>query len=262
MAETRSASSRGDGRPLTARERLIVALDVATATKALALVEQLDDTVSFYKLGLQIQLVPELHAVIDTLLRAQKQVFLDFKYIDIPNTVAGAVRRAAGLGVDFVTVIGHRQIVRAAVEARGAADLKILAVTLLTGMSEKDLRLDYHTGLTLGDFVERRAVTAYGLQCDGVISSPNEVDRIRGAVGTDDFLIVTPGIRPAGALPDDQRRTATPYEAISRGADYLVVGRPILRDGAPRDAALRIVDEIAMALRHRRGDAGSGLPQT
>jgi orotidine-5'-phosphate decarboxylase len=259
MAGTEFETLRPVEPPRTARERLIVALDVAIADEAMRMVDRLGDAVSFYKIGLHLQLSPELHAFIGQLTRAQKQIFLDFKYIDIPATIAGAVSAAAGLGVKFITVIGQGSIVRAAVAARGAADLRILAVTLLTGMSEKELREEYQTPVALREFVERRAVAAHREKCDGVISSPNEVELIRSAIQTKDFLIVTPGIRPAGAASDDQKRTATAYEAIARGADYLVVGRPIIRDPAPRDAAQRIVDEIARAL-DRRGNTRYPAP--
>jgi orotidine-5'-phosphate decarboxylase len=241
--------------PLSARERLIVALDTATVDDAMSIVDRLDETVSFYKIGLHLQLAPTLHLLVTGLTSAKKKVFLDFKYIDIPATVAGAVRTAAQLGINFITVMGQQQVVRAAVEARGAANLKILAVTLLTGMSEEDMQGEYRTFLTLPEFVKRRAIKAGDAKCDGVISSPNEIELIRAAVPIEDFLIVTPGIRPAGAAQNDQKRTATPYDAISSGADYLVVGRPIIRDPEPREAALRIIDEMALALDHRGNKA-------
>jgi orotidine-5'-phosphate decarboxylase len=244
--------------PPPAERRLIVALDTASVDEALHLVDRLGDAVSFYKIGLHLQLAPELHALIARLRAAGKQVFLDFKYVDIPATVAGAVQTATRLGVDFLTVMGEPQVLRAAVDARRGADLKILAVTLLTGMREEDMHRAYQTTLTLPDFVARRAAEAGRLECDGVISSPNEIGLIRSAVAAEDFLIVTPGIRPAGAAPDDQQRTATPFEAILRGADYLVVGRPIIRDGDPSRAARRIIDEIGAALRHRAQRAQTG----
>jgi orotidine-5'-phosphate decarboxylase len=230
---------------------------LASADEALKIVERLGDAVSFYKIGLHLQLVPRLHSLVAKLISAQKRLFLDFKYIDIPATVAGAVRTAAELGIDFITVMGQQQIVHAAVDARGGADVKILAVTLLTAMNEADLRREYHTTLTLREFVERRAIAAEQARGDGVIASPNEIELIRAVVPTPDFLIVTPGIRPAGAGRDDQMRTATPYYAVVRGADYLVVGRPIIRAAEPKDAALRIIDEMALALDDRAGKARS-----
>ena len=253
MTDTRSARLRVP----QASERLIVALDVATADAAMRMIDRLGDSVSFYKIGLHLQLAAELHALIGTLRRAQKQIFLDFKYIDIPATVAGAAGMAARLGVRFITVVAQRSIVKAAVDARGDSDLKILAVTLLTAMSEEDMRQEYQTRLTLPQFVKHRALVVQSEKGDGVISSPNEVALIRSTIAAEGFLIVTPGIRPAGVAADDQKRTATAYEAISRGADYLVVGRPVIRDPEPRDAARRIVDEIAMALEDRERTAGS-----
>jgi orotidine-5'-phosphate decarboxylase len=235
-------------RPPSASERLIVALDFGSADDALKIVDRLGEIVSFYKIGLQLQLAPGLHSLVAQLISAGKRLFLDFKYIDIPTTVAGAVRTAAALGIDFITVIGQQQIVSAAADARGAARPKILAVTLLTAINEADLQREYHTALTLREFVERRAIAVKRAGGDGVIASPNEIALIRAVVPTPDFLIVTPGIRPTGAARDDQMRTATPYDAVVRGADYLVVGRPIIRATEPRDAALRIIDEMALAL--------------
>jgi orotidine-5'-phosphate decarboxylase len=243
-----------------ARERLIVALDVADAARATAIVDRLGDTVSFYKIGLHLQLAPELHSIIEKLTREGKHIFLDFKYFDIPATVAAAVRMAAPLGVRFLTVMGQQQIVEAAVAARGDAGVKILAVTLLTGVSEDDMRQEFDTALGLDEFVLRRATAAERFGADGVISSPNEIGLIRAHTRASDFLVVTPGIRPTGAARDDQKRTATPHEAILRGADYLVVGRPVIRAAEPRDAAARIIDEIARALVARVDPAAKPQP--
>jgi orotidine-5'-phosphate decarboxylase len=245
---------------VAARDRLIVALDVADATEATIVIDRLGDTAFFYKIGLHLQLAPELYSIIATLKRAKKRIFLDFKYFDIPETVAGAVTKAAALGVDFLTVMGERQIVEAAVAARGASGVKILAVTLLTGMSEDDMRREFHTALHLDEFVARRAAEAERSGADGVIASPNEIRLIRAQSRRPDFLIVTPGIRPHGAARDDQKRTATPYQAILGGADHLVVGRPILRAANPRDAASRIVDEIAVALAERADPVAKSQP--
>jgi orotidine-5'-phosphate decarboxylase len=236
---------------LSARERLIVALDVATTEEAKRIIDQLRNTVCFYKIGLHLQLAPELHSIFSVIKDAGNNVFLDFKYIDIPATVGGVVRVASRLGIKFITVMGQRHIVEAAVNARGDTDLKILAVTLLTGMSEEDMKREYQTSSTLREFVKQRAVEASYLKCDGVISSPNEVELIRSVVQRDDFLIVTPGIRPSGSSQDDQKRTATPYDAIINGADYLVIGRPIIREKKPQDAARRIIDEMETALARR-----------
>ncbi len=237
--------------PFTARERLIVALDVPSAEEARLIIDDLGEAVSFYKIGLHLQLSEGLHSILGKLRREKKQVFLDFKYIDIPATIGGVVAMASKLGVKFITVMGQRHIVRSAVEARGDTDLNILAVTLLTGMSEEDMRKEYHTSLSIHEFVKYRAVEAAHLGCDGVISSAKEVEWIRSVVHRKNFLIITPGIRPVGATKDDQKRTATPFDAIVNGADYLVIGRPIIRDKRPREAAQRIIDEMETALRYR-----------
>jgi orotidine-5'-phosphate decarboxylase len=262
MVEVALARPHGRMEAISAREHLIVALDVATAEEALRIIDQLGDTVSFYKIGLHLQLLPELHPILTRLAANQKQVFLDFKYIDIPATVEGVVRRASNLGIKFITVMGQRHIVRAAVEGR-TSDLKILAVTLLTGMSEEDMQKEYQTSVSLREFVKRRAVEAAHLGCDGVISSPNEIQLIRSVIQRNDFLIVTPGIRQLGSAQDDQKRTATPYDAIVNGANYLVVGRPIIRERRPLEAALRIIDEMDSALRYRESlDRSAPLPVT
>jgi orotidine-5'-phosphate decarboxylase len=254
-------SARHDLRtqPLSARERLIVALDVQTVREAHRIVDELEDTVSFYKIGLLLQLDQDLRSLFDRLTRDGKRIFLDFKYIDIPATIEGAVRAASRLGFKFITVIGQSHIVKAAVKGRGNSDLKILAVTLLTGMTEGDMQKEYCTKLSLEEFVEKRAREAYLMGCDGVISSPNEVKLIRSAIQRDNFLVVTPGIRQIGAEPDDQKRTATPRDAILNGADHLVVGRPITRQRDKREAAQRIIDQVAAAIEYQE-DLGRSAP--
>jgi orotidine-5'-phosphate decarboxylase len=245
---------------LTAREKLIVALDVASVKEAWGIVDDLQDSVSFYKIGLHLQLDPELPKLFGRLLQDQKRIFLDFKFIDIPATVEGAVRAAARLHIKFITVMGQRHIVEAAVKGRGSSDLKILAVTLLTGMTEADMKIEYNTELSLENFITKRAEAASRMGCDGVISSPNEVALIRRAIHRDKFLVVTPGIRQEGAKPDDQKRTAPPYDAIMNSADYLVVGRPIIQQSDRRRAAEGIVDEMATALAHQEMGLGNSAP--
>jgi orotidine-5'-phosphate decarboxylase len=247
MTGATGARQQAQRRPLSATDRLIVALDVPTARDASRIVDELGDIVAFYKIGLMLQLDPDLRPLVERLTGAGKGVFLDFKYIDIPATIEGAVRAASRLGVRFMTVIGESQVVGAAVKGRGNSDLKILAVTLLTGMSENDMRKEYGTALSIDEFVTGRAAEAAALGCDGVISSPNEARLIRSAVKNDDFLIVTPGIRPIGTEAGDQKRTATPRDAILNGADHLVVGRPIVQQRDRREAARRIIAEIAAA---------------
>jgi orotidine-5'-phosphate decarboxylase len=245
------APVRSRPRPASARESLIVALDVANAEDAKLIIDQLGASVLFFKIGLHLQLSPDLHSIFEKLKQEEKQIFLDFKYIDIPATVSGVVSMASKLGIRFITVMGQRHIVQAALEARGETGLNILAVTLLTGMSEEDLKKEYQTSHSLPEFVKRRAFEASRLGCDGVISSPNEIELIRSVVQREDFLIVTPSIRPIGVAHDDQKRTATPYDAIINGADYIVVGRPIVRDRYPKDAAQRIIDEMETAFSRR-----------
>src|SRR6516225_2011800 len=156
-----------------ASEKLIVALDVPTVAEAHRIVDSLRDTVCFYKIGLHLQLDPALGGLFQRLRREEKRIFLDFKYIDIPATVAGAVAAAARLGIRFITVMGQRHIVEAAVKGKEASELKVLAVTLLTGMTEEDMRKEYQTKLSLQQFVTTRAREAFAIGCDGVISSPN-----------------------------------------------------------------------------------------
>jgi orotidine-5'-phosphate decarboxylase len=249
------ARSHAHTQPLTARERLIVALDFQTTEEAQRVVEQLGDTVSFYKIGLQLQLAPKLRQLFNRLTRYNKDIFVDFKYIDIPATIEGVVRAASMLQIKFITVIGQEHIVEAAMKGRSNSDLKILAVTLLTGMSELDMRKAYSTTVTLEKFVTDRARDVIKIGCDGVICSPQEITMIRNSIKDSlpdkGFLIVTPGIRPLGAPRDDQKRVATPYDAIMNGADYLVIGRPITRHDKPAEMAKRILDEMQWALEAR-----------
>ena len=234
-----------------ARDKLIVALDVDSVRSALAIVDQLGEAVTFYKVGLHLQLDRELHSLLERLIKSQKRIFLDFKAFDIPETVSGTVKAASNLGVDFITVVGQRAIVRAAVNARSDR-LKILVVTLLTGMDQSDLHNEYRTEMPISEFVTRRAQFAAESGCDGVISSAREVDIIRQAVNSRDFLIVTPGIRPSGISNDDQKRVATPYDAIKKGADYLVIGRPIIRADNPLAAVRTVIEEMARGIEATR----------
>jgi orotidine-5'-phosphate decarboxylase len=249
---------------LSARERLIVALDFSTAEDAQKIVEELGDTVSFYKIGLQLQLAPKLRQLFNRLTKEKKNIFVDFKYIDIPATIEAVVRSASMLNIRFITVIGQDHIVEAAIKGRGDTDLKILAVTLLTGMSETDMRKAYSTTVSLEKFVSDRAKDVISIGCDGVICSPQEISLIRRTVSEvmpgHNFLVVTPGIRPAGVSRDDQKRTATPYDAIMNGADYLVVGRPITRSANPTEAAQHIIDQMGWALEERSNSSASALP--
>jgi orotidine-5'-phosphate decarboxylase len=225
-----------------ARDRLIVALDVESVEAARALISKLGDSVSFYKIGLELAFAGGLGLASD-LKQADKRVFLDLKLHDIGATVERATRQIARLGVDFLTIHGFTQTMRAA--RAGAGDLRLLAVTVMTSYDDADLR---EAGYALGvaELAALRARQARELGVDGLILSPLELAPIRALVGSK-MLLVTPGVRPAGAEANDQKRVMTPGQAILAGADHLVIGRPITRAADPRAAAERIVAEIAGA---------------
>jgi len=228
---------------LNASERLIVALDVPTADDALRLVDRLAGRVSFFKVGSQLFTAagPE---IVRSLVARNLRVFLDLKYHDIPNTVAAAVKSAAGLGVSLLTLhgLGGRAMLEAAAGARPGGPLRLLAVTVLTSHDEASLA-DIGLAGPLSDSVRRLARLARDARIDGVVASPLEARLLREACG-EGFLIVTPGVRPAGAQAGDQSRLATPAGALSAGADYLVVGRPITDATDPAEAATGIVREM------------------
>ena len=227
------------------RDRLIVALDLPSVSEAEAMIARLGDSVTFYKIGLQLIYAGGI-PLAEKLARSGKQVFLDAKLLDIDNTVAGAVASIAAMGVTLLTLHAYPQAMRAAVAARGDARLKLLAVTVLTSMDEKDIAAAGYAG-SVGDLVARRARDARAAGINGIVASPGEAAAIRGIVGPD-VAIVTPGIRPAGTESGDQKRVATPAMAIKAGADYLVVGRPITGAADPHAAAGAIVAEIAAAV--------------
>jgi orotidine-5'-phosphate decarboxylase len=229
------------------RDRLIVALDVPTVTDARAMVARLGDTVTFYKVGLQLVFAGGVDFARE--LARSKKVFLDVKLLDIDNTVEGAVKSIAGLGVTFVTIHAYPKAMRAAVVARGTSSLGLLGVTVLTSMDDRDLA-DAGYGETAGTLVAWRARDARAAGMDGVVASPAEAAAVRAIVGPE-IALVTPGIRPAGSDAGDQKRIATPGSAIRDGADYLVVGRPITTAADPKTATLRIHDEIETALAQR-----------
>jgi orotidine-5'-phosphate decarboxylase len=222
------------------RERLIVALDVPSLDEAQAMVARLGDSVSFYKIGYQLAFAGGLDYA-PKLVQAGKRVFLDLKLHDIGNTVAAGVRSIAHLGASFLTVHAFPQVMHAAVEAR-ASGLRILAVTVLTSLSDSDLAKAGYAA-TVRELALRRAEQARDSGIDGLVCSPEEVADLRGAVG-DKLVLVTPGIRLAGAGAGDQKRVATPGAAIAAGADYLVVGRPIVAASDPKAAAEAIVAQI------------------
>ncbi len=227
--------------PIAPRERLIVALDVSSVEAAQTMVARLGDAVSFYKIGYQLAFAGGL-AYAQTLAGAGKRVFLDLKLHDIGNTVAQGVKSVARLGASFLTVHAYPQTMQAAVEAR-EGDLRILAVTVLTSYDDGDLgAAGYH--VTVSALAAKRAAQARDLGIDGLVSSAEEAANLRSIVGTK-LVLVTPGIRPAGAASGDQKRVMTPAAAVAAGADYLVVGRPIIAAADPRAAADAIVEEIA-----------------
>lgn len=222
--------------------RLIVPLDQPTVAEARVLVDRLGEAVSFYKVGLEL-FASDGMSLARELKGQGKQVFLDWKLHDIGATVRRATAVLAGQGCDFLTVHGEPQVMAAAVEGRGASDLKVLAVTVLTSLSDADLA-EMGFSETAAQLVERRIRQAVAAGCDGVIASPKEAALAR-AIGGPDFLVVTPGVRPAGSAKDDQARVATPAEALASGASHLVCGRPITAAPDPRAAALAIVAEMA-----------------
>jgi orotidine-5'-phosphate decarboxylase len=231
--------------PLDPRDRLIVALDVATVRDAEAMVERLGDSVSFYKIGYQLAFAGGL-AFAGALAR-HKRVFLDMKLHDIENSVAKGVENVARLGVEFLTVHAYPQTMKAAVAARDGSKLKVLAVTVLTSYDDIDLAESGYS-MSVDALVARRAQQAHDLGVDGLVCSPEEASPLRLVVGHD-MVFVTPGIRPAGATRGDQKRVMTPGQAIQAGADHLVVGRPITAAADPKAAAQAIVEEISQASR-------------
>jgi len=230
----------------SARDRLIVSLDVPSAAEAQKIVTALGESVSTYKVGKQL-FTAAGPAVVRDLVGSGRRVFLDLKFHDIPSTVAAAVRAASELGVSMLTVhaLGGSKMLKAAVEAAAAAKHPplVLAVTVLTSLGDADLK---EIGVAGGaqEQVLRLASLAQRAGCGGVVASAREARAIRQEVGPG-FAIVTPGVRPAGGTKDDQARVATPAEAIAAGADYIVVGRPITRAKDPVAAARAILEEIS-----------------
>lgn len=226
---------------LEPRDRLIVALDVSSVEAAQAMVTRLGDAVTFYKIGYQLAFAGGL-AYAQTLIDAGKQVFIDLKLHDIGNTVAQGVKSVARLGATFLTVHGYPQTMKAAVEAREGG-LRILAVTVLTSYDDADLAAAGYD-FTVPELVAERAAQARDIGVDGLVCSPEEAAKVRSIVGAR-LALVTPGVRPAGAAAGDQKRIATPAAAIASGADYLVVGRPIIAAADPKAAAEAIVADIS-----------------
>ncbi len=239
MAETRRIAPE-------IRDKLIVALDVPTVRDAHRIVEALADSVSFYKIGLQLQFAAggEGLRYARQLIEAGKSVFLDCKFLDIPETVERAVENVAHMGARFLTVHGEGKTIDAALRGRGGSPLQILCVTVLTSLNADDLKEIGYKDIGVRDLVRLRVRKALEAGADGVIASGEEVEAIRELAG-DKLKIVTPGIRRSSDRLHDQKRIATPGQAIAAGADHLVVGRPITQASDPRAAAEEILREIA-----------------
>ncbi len=229
--------------------QIIVPLDVPNLASAIECVDRLPD-VTFWKVGLEL-FVSTGAEIIQLLKQREKRVFLDLKFHDIPNTVAGACRAAAGYGVDLLTVhatAGKPALtaaMTAVVEGAAAAGItppKVIAITLLTSLNSDELLDDLHIPLELPKYVLQMALMSQGCGLNGVVCSPHEVADLRSSCGKD-FIFVCPGIRPSWSTTDDQQRTMTPSQAIAAGADYLVIGRPITAAADPKLAWQRIVEE-------------------
>lgn len=235
---------------MTFSDRIIVPLDVPSESAALELIDQLPD-VTFWKVGLEL-FVATGASLLDTLKRKDKKIFLDLKFHDIPNTVAGACASAARYGVDLMTIhavngaIGLRRATKASEEAAAAAGVappKIIAVTLLTSINETMLSQELHSNLSVQDYTIAMAQLAQTNGLSGIVCSPQEAQTLRSACGQD-FLLVCPGVRPVGSDQGDQARTMTPKDAFSAGASYLVIGRPITAAADPAAAFAKIVADM------------------
>ncbi|MEM6587653.1 MAG: orotidine-5'-phosphate decarboxylase [Pseudomonadota bacterium] len=226
-------------------DRLIVAIDLPNALDGLNFAAQLGDTVSFYKIGLGMLTGGGLALANELKQENGKRIFLDMKLFDIGATVEAAVRGLAQFDLDFLTVHGDPHVVRAAQEGAAGSPMKILAVTILTSLDRDDLDASLIKDGAIPDLVQDRAGRAFDAGADGVIASPQEAAMIRALPEASGRLIVTPGVRPAGASLGDQKRVATPAQALADGADHIVVGRPIHAAPDPASAARAILDEIS-----------------
>ena len=236
-----------NAKPIPANERLIFALDVPDCDRARALAEELGDSVTFYKLGLELMMTGEYFQLLDWMLERDKKVFADLKFFDIPATVGAAVRQLKDRGASFVTVHGNQSIMEAAAENKGDS-LKVLGVTVLTSLDRGDLD-DLGFDCDIESLVLSRARRALEAGCDGVISSGLEVPKLRESVDNK-LLVISPGIRPVDNKPSgDQKRVVTVEKAFANGADHIVVGRPIRDAESPRAAAEFIQATIAEQFR-------------
>ncbi|MCR8724240.1 orotidine-5'-phosphate decarboxylase [Frigidibacter sp. ROC022] len=228
-----------------ADERLIVALDVPNALEGMALAERIGDACDFYKIGLGMLAGGGLGLACELKDQLGKRIFLDLKLFDIGATIEAAVRGLAPFGMDFLTVHGDPKVVAAAREGVGGGVTKILAVTILTSLEQEDLGAMLIRPGTLSEIVVERAQRALRAGADGVICSPGEAAPIRALPEARGKLIVTPGVRPFGSAMGDQKRVATPAQAVADGADHIVVGRPVRLSDDPRGMALQIARELA-----------------
>ncbi len=240
---------------VSARDRLIVALDLPDLAAAHDMIARLGDSVSFYKIGMELAYAGAGLDLARALAGAGKKVFIDLKLHDIPNTVERATRQLAQLGATFATVHAYPQTMAAARKGAADSNLKLLAVTVMTSYDDADLA---EAGYAFGvrDLIARRARQAQAAGIDGLVMSPEEAEAMRAMLGPD-TIIVTPGVRPAGAAAGDQKRVMTPTLAIAAGADHLVVGRPVTEAADPKAAAEAIVAEIGegLAIRGKRNTA-------
>ena len=225
-------------------DRLIVALDVPDALQGLALAQKIGDAATFYKIGLGMLTGGGLALANELADEHGKRIFLDMKLFDIGATVEAAVRGLSRFNHDFLTVHGDPHVVRAAAEGKGGSDMKILAVTILTSLDRADLDAACIKAGDITDLVQERAGLALSNGADGVIASPQEAKLIRALPEAEGKLIVTPGVRPAGADLGDQKRVTTPAKAIANGADHVVVGRPIWQSADPNAAAEAVQAEL------------------
>ncbi|PLW76481.1 orotidine-5'-phosphate decarboxylase [Cohaesibacter celericrescens] len=233
---------------ISPRDRLIVPLDVPSVDDARRIIDDLGDSVSFYKIGYQLGYAGGFELA-QQLIQDGKDVFMDLKLLDIDNTVEKGVGSIKTMGAKFLTVHAYPKVMRAAVAGRGDSDLQLLGVTVLTSMDDEDLDAAGYR-MTAAELVAKRAADARAAGMDGIVCSAQEAQSMRAIVGPD-MAIVTPGIRPIGSDAGDQKRIMTPARAIAVGADYLVVGRPILGAPSRSDMAKSIIDDIAVALGKR-----------
>lgn len=224
------------------RNPIIVALDFESAQEASGLVARLGKQVNFYKVGMELYAAAGM-AFVRELCAEGKDVFLDMKFYDIPETVKRAVCQVARTRVRFLTVHGSVPVMQAAVEGRGASNLKLLAVSVLTSFDQQDIQ-DLGYACEVSDLVDLRVRKAMESRIDGIVCSPLDAARIRSIAGPD-TVIVTPGVRSAGSAKGDQKRVATPAEAVRDGADYVVMGRQISRAADPAGEVARVLEEIA-----------------